>query len=330
MTSINTTMLTEKYRPETLEDIRGHDSAVTQFEAFLDRGMPHVLLSGPPGVGKTAIITAFARDLYGDSFQSNFREFNASDERGIDVVRDKIKSWCRSAPAEGADYKIVFLDESDSLTSEAQAALRRVMEQYSDVTRFALSCNYSTELIGPLQSRCATMYFGRLDDEVVEDTVRDMAAAESIGLPSDRAVDKLVRSASGQLRDAIMSLELSTLDNGKLTEENVDLYTGVVNDKLVRDILEQALQGEVDAAQTRMEVEVLKGGADPHELIDSINRVLGQIDMPPDSRVKCWELLAEIEERVKNGLNPHVQFNALLGHVYMAQGLSSISQQGGN
>lgn len=322
---MNSEMWVEKYRPETLSDVVGHDAAVERFERFLDSGMPHVLLAGPPGVGKTAIIVAFAKDLYGDSWEANFREFNASDDRGIDVVRDDIKSWCRRAPAEGEDYKIVFLDESDQLTNEAQSALRRIMEQYSDSTRFALSCNYANEIMGPIQSRCATMHFGRLDGDEIEGLIRDVADKEDLDV-SDPAVEKIVRSSRGQARDAIMTLQISEMD-GELTEEQVDLFTGVVDDSLVEEILALALEGEIDDAQRRIDVEILKAGADPYSLIDSIFRVLRKLDLPPDYRAKTFELLATTEERLHMGLNPHVQLHALLAHLYMSQGLSSIAQQ---
>jgi len=327
MTNMNTILLTEKYRPETLGDVVGNEPAVERFETFLDSGLPHVLLAGPPGVGKTATITAFARDLYGDSFDANFNEFNASDDRGIDVVRDDIKSWCRKAPADGHPYKIVFLDESDQLTRDAQPALRRIMEQYSDSTRFALSCNYVNQIIGPLQSRCSTMHFGRLDDGAVRDLLSTIIDGEEIDA-EDPAVEKVVRAARGQARDAVLTLQTSAMD-GELTEAQVDLFTGVVDDQLVEEILALALDGEIDTAQQRLDVEILKAGADPHALVDSVFRTLRGLDLPPDYRAKSFELLATIEERLHTGLNPHVQFHALLGHLYMSQGLSSIAQQQG-
>lgn len=327
MTSMKTQLWTEKYRPETLEEVVGHDAAVERFEKFLDTGLPHVLLSGPAGVGKTATIASFAKDLYGDSVDANFNEFNASDDRGIDVVRDDIKNWCRKAPADGHDYKIVFLDEADQLTSDAQPALRRVMEQFSDHTRFALSCNYVNQIIGPLQSRCSTMHFGRLDDDAVRELIATVIEGEGIDA-EDAAIEKVVRASRGQARDAVLTLQTSVMD-GELTEKQVDLFTGVVDDALVEEILTLALEGEIDTAQQRLDVEILKAGADPHSLVDSVFRVLRSMDLPADYRAKTFDLLATIEERLHTGLNPHVQFHALLAHLYMAQGLSALEQQGG-
>jgi replication factor C small subunit len=323
-------MWSEKYRPETLDEVVGQEAAVERLRKFLNNKpgeLPHLLLSGPPGVGKTATVVSFAKEYYGDEFDSNFREFNASDDRGIDVIREDVKSWCRRAPSGGYPYKIIFLDEADQLTSDAQPALRRVMEQYSDSTRFALSCNYVNEIMGPLQSRCSTLHFGRVDDDHVREMIERIIEGEEIEASRD-ALDKVVRSARGQVRDAVLTLQTSVME-GELTEDQVELTTGVVDDQLTRDILELALNGELDEAQTRLDVDILKAGADPHALIDSIFRTLRRMDVPPDYRAKAFELLAEIEERIQHGLNPHVQFHALLAHLHMSQGLSPISQQAG-
>lgn len=326
--NVGNLMWTEKYRPESLDDVVGQDAAVARFRQWLDdEALPHVLLAGPPGVGKTACATGYARDYYGDVWEANFREFNASDDRGIDVIREDVKEWCRKAPADGYPYKIVFLDESDQLTSDAQPALRRIMEQYSDSTRFILSCNYANQIIGPLQSRCATMHFQRLDDDDIETLVRDVIDAEMLSV-EEPAVEKVVRASRGQARDAIMTLQTSVKDD-HLGEDQVDLFTGVVDDGLVEEILTLALDGEVDTAQNRLDIEILKAGADPYSLVDSIFRVLRKLDLPADYRAKTFELLATIEERIQSGLNPHVQFHALLAHLYMAQGLSPMAQQQG-
>lgn len=332
MSTISQQLWVEKYRPDTLDDVVGHDVAVERFRRFLNPqqsgGLPHTILHGPPGVGKTVVALSFAKDLYGDQWRSNVREFNASDDRGIDVVRDQIKGWCRTAPTGGYPYKIVFLDEADQLTADAQPALRRVMEEYSDSTRFILTCNYINQIIDPLQSRCATFHFGRLDDEHVGAVVDQVIESEGVTAEGS-AVDKVVTAAQGRPRDAIITLR-SSVANGELRTEMVQSVTGVVDDTVVREVFETALNGNHDDAMERFDVELLKAGANPDLLVESCFRVLQQIDMPPDSRVKCFELLAEIDERIRAGLNPHVQFHALLGHVYLAQGLSVYEQQRGD
>ena len=157
----------EKYRPETLADVVGHEDIVGRLESYVAQNdLPHLLFSGPAGVGKTTSAMAIAREVYGEDWRENFLELNASDERGIDVVRDRIKDFARTSFG-GYDYRIIFLDEADALTSDAQSALRRTMEQFANNTRFVLSCNYSSQIIDPIQSRCAVFRFGPLAEEAV-------------------------------------------------------------------------------------------------------------------------------------------------------------------
>jgi replication factor C small subunit len=327
--NVQNILWTEKYRPETLDDVVGHESAVRRFEQYVGDdagGLPHSILHGPPGTGKTVVPMAWGNDHYGDDRSANIREFNASDERGIDVVRDKIKNWARSSPSGGYSYKVVFLDEADQLTNDAQAALRRIMEQYSDSTRFVLTCNYINQVIDPLQSRCATYHFGRLADDDIREVVENVIDGEDIDVPEPSVIDQVVRASDGKPRDAIVILRQASID-GTLEEEMVESVTGVVDTALVRDIFEEALAGNHDEAMRRFDVELLKNGANPDLLVEACFEVLQNLDMPPDSRVKAFQMLAEIDERIKMGLNPHVQFHALLGHVYVAQGISVYEQQ---
>lgn len=324
---------TEKYRPQTLDDIVGQEAHIERLKQFLDAdtsdgsggGLAHCLFAGPPGVGKTATTVAYAKGVFGENWRENLQETNASGDRGIDHVRNDIKDWCRTSPAGGAPYKIVFLDEVDALTKDAQSALRRIMEQYSDTTRFILSCNYVNQIIDPIQSRCAPFHFAHLDDTAIHEITETVIYGEDIEA-EDAAVEKVVRAADGDARRAINNLQSSVVD-GELTEDFVESVVGVVDDQLVFDICQTAVQGDLEEAMQRFDVELLKNGANYQVLVDSLFTAIRRLDLQPDSRVKCLDLLATTDERLRSGLNPHVQFHNLLGHLYIAQGLSVYGQQ---
>src|SRR5512136_2909571 len=199
----------EKYRPKKLSDVIGQKSIVERLSDYVKtRSMPHMLFAGPAGSGKTTCAIALARELYGDGWRNSLIELNASDERGIDIVRGKIKDFARAASIVGADFKIIFLDEADALTSDAQAALRRTMEKFTQTCRFILSCNYSSKIIEPIQSRCAVFRFRPLKAEDVKKYLGDIAQAEKVKLTED-GLEALVYIASGDMRKAINALQVA-------------------------------------------------------------------------------------------------------------------------
>ena len=206
----------EKYRPQTLDEVVGHEAIIERLKSYVERDdLNHMLFAGPAGVGKTTSSIAIARELYGEDWEQQFLELNASDERGIDVVRERVKSFARTSFG-GPSYRIIFLDEADALTAEAQAALRRTMEQFSNNVRFILSCNYSSQIIDPIQSRCTVFRFAPLSEEAVytvtatarPEEVEEMVAAAVAGdFPKARAtLDTLltdVGMAGGDIIDQL-------------------------------------------------------------------------------------------------------------------------------
>ena len=191
----------EKYRPRNLSEVAGQREIVERLQSYVkSRALPHLLFTGSAGVGKTTC------EMFGDTWSMNFRELNASDERGIDVVRNQIKQFARTSPLGDATFKILFLDEADALTQDAQAALRRTMENYAETCRFILSCNYSSKIIDPIQSRCAIYRFRPLDDAAIMEEMRRIASTESITI-EESAYAAITYISQGDMRKAINALQ---------------------------------------------------------------------------------------------------------------------------
>ena len=172
-------MWTEKYRPQDFSDIKGQAQIVEKVKAFVDqKNMPHLLFAGLAGTGKTSLALVIAKKLFGPGYRTNLLELNASDERGIDIIRNKVKDFARTRAIGDVPFKIIYLDESDALTKEAQQALRRTMENYTQTTRFILSCNYSSKIIDPIQSRCAVFRFRPLEKDDVKNIIEKIAKEE--------------------------------------------------------------------------------------------------------------------------------------------------------
>ena len=193
---------TEKYRPKKLPEIKGQEDITKRLEAFVRaKNFPHLLFAGPAGVGKTTAAIAMAKELYGETWQDNILELNASDERGIDVVRVKIKDFARTRAVEDVPFKVIYLDEADALTREAQDALRRIMEDYTQTVRFVLSCNYSSKIIPPIQSRCAIFRFKPLAKDIVDGVLRKVAQTEGLNVDKE-AIDLIYEASEGDMRKA--------------------------------------------------------------------------------------------------------------------------------
>lgn len=312
----------EKHRPQTLDDIKGHTHVKKRMEDWVeDSEMPHIMLAGPQGTGKTALVTAFARDKYGESWRNNVLELNASDNRGIDTVRDRVKQFARTGTVGEHNYSIVFLDEVDSMTNDAQAALRRVMEDFADRTRFFLSCNYPSQIIDPIQSRCATFQLSGLDDEFIRELVTEVAVSEGVEIDDDEALDLIVQDGRGDARKAITTLQTAAIDGG-VTPDNVRNVADVVDYGTVRDIVLKAADGDLEGATERLDRDVLKEGISAQEFLDSALRVVEGMDLPEDAKAKILDHLGEIDRGLTHGANPHVQLHAWLAKVMVARHMS--------
>ncbi|WIV67843.1 replication factor C small subunit [Natrialbaceae archaeon AArc-T1-2] len=301
----------EKYRPERLADIKGHREIVPRLESYIERNdLPNLLFAGPAGTGKTTAAIAIARELYGPDWKENFLELNASDQRGIDVVRDRIKNFARSSFG-GYDHRVIFLDEADALTSDAQSALRRTMEQFSHNTRFILSCNYSSQIIDPIQSRCAVFRFTRLEDEAIAAQLREIATEEGIELTDD-GVDALVYAADGDMRKAINGLQAAAVMGEVVDEETVFAITATARPEEVEEMVERAIAGDFTAARATLEELLTDRGLAGGDVIDQLHRSAWEFDLPEKATVRLLERLGEVDYRITEGANERLQLEAML------------------
>mmetsp|Transcript_2910 Transcript_2910/g.2570 ORF Transcript_2910/g.2570 Transcript_2910/m.2570 type:complete len:233 (-) Transcript_2910:420-1118(-) len=212
----------EKYRPEYLKDIVGNSEAVSRLISISKVGnLPNIILSGPPGIGKTTSILCLAHEMLGSDYKNAVLELNASDSRGIEVVRNKIKMFAQKKVTLPANrHKIIILDEADSMTAAAQQALRRTMEIYSATTRFALACNNSTKIIEPIQSRCAVLRFNKLQDVEVLTRIQQVCALENVTYDNS-GLEAIIFTSDGDLRNALNSLQATVSGFGYVNHEHV-------------------------------------------------------------------------------------------------------------
>ncbi|SNR34886.1 replication factor C small subunit [Halorubrum vacuolatum] len=307
----------EKYRPQRLSDIHGQEEIVERLQSYIEQDdVPHLLFSGPAGVGKTTASTAIAREIYGEDWRGNFLELNASDQRGIDVVRDRIKGFARSSF--GGEFRIVFLDEADSLTSDAQAALRRTMEQFSDNTRFILSCNYTSKIIDPIQSRCAVFRFSPLSDEAVAEQVREIAVAEGIEITDD-GVEALVYAAAGDMRRAINSLQAAATTGEVVDEEAVYAITATARPEAIEGMITDALDGDFTRARATLDSLLTETGMAGGDVIDQIHRSVWEFGLSEREAVRLMERVGEADYRIAEGANEQVQLEALLASLSLSE-----------
>ncbi|WP_231185873.1 replication factor C small subunit [Haladaptatus sp. DYF46] len=305
------TIWVEKYRPQTLDDVAGHDDITARLQSYIERNdLPNLLFSGQAGIGKTTCAVAIAKELYGDSWRSHFLELNASDERGIDVVRDQIKNFARHDPG-AVDFQVIFLDEADSLTSDAQAALRRTMEQFSDKTRFIMSCNYSSKIIDPIQSRCAVFRFGPIPDDAVAEYVSYVADEEGIETTDD-GIEALVYAADGDMRKAINALQAAAVMGEQVDEESVFVITSTARPEDIKEMVRHAIDGDFTRARSILDELLTERGMAGGDIIDQLHRSIWEFDLDDDDAVRVLERVGEADFRITEGASERVQLEAML------------------
>jgi replication factor C small subunit len=309
----------EKYRPKNLAEVVGQQDVVERLRSYVaTKALPHLLFTGSAGVGKTTCAVALAREMFGDTWNMNFRELNASDERGIDVVRNQIKQFARTAPLGDATFKILFLDEADALTQDAQAALRRTMENYAETCRFILSCNYSSKIIDPIQSRCAIYRFRPLTDEAIAEEIGRIAEKEGITV-DEGAYVAITYVSLGDMRKAINALQGAAIVSDHVTAENIYAITSNAKPQEITDLLSRCLEGDFETAERMLHALMYDKGIAPNELLNQLYREISRSEtLDRRLKVDLIDHLGEADFRMSEGADADIQMDALLARIVRA------------
>jgi|TARA_Y100000294_G_scaffold177255_1_gene202035 replication factor C small subunit len=303
---------TEKYRPKDFSEIKGQKEIVRRIKAFVEQqNIPHILFAGPAGIGKSTTALVVAKKLFNESWRQNFLELNASDERGIDIVRNKVKDFARTKAIGDVPFKIIFLDECDALTREAQQALRRTMENYTQTCRFILSANYSSKIIDPIQSRCAMFRFKPLEKKEIFAIIENIEKAEKIKV-DEKAKEALFNISEGDARKLNNILQSSAAISQDINEEIIYSMASVAKPKEVDEVLKLALQNKfIDARNKLMDV-MLNYGLSGLDIIKQIQQEILKLDIDNEKKMVLMEKCGEIEFRMTEGSDEFIQLEALL------------------
>jgi replication factor C subunit 2/4 len=309
----------EKYRPKYLEDVVGNSVAVEQLKAIAEQGnLPNILIVGPPGTGKTTSVLCLARQMLKDTLKEAVLELNASDERGIDVVRDKIKSFAHQKVTVPENmHKIVILDEADSMTESAQQALRMIMTEYSETTRFALACNDSSKIIEPIQSRCAIVRFTKLGDDEILERLNFVIDEETIDC-DDSGLKALLFTAEGDMRYALNNLQATVAGFGEVRKDNVYKVCDQPHPELMERVVNHCLEGEFEEACEEIDT-VFNEGYNILDIIGTLNKIIQTIDMNDERRLGFLKHATDFKMRVLEGNDSQLQLHAFLASLWITR-----------
>lgn len=309
---------TEKYRPEKFEEVVGQDEIVKRVKALTNSmNIPHILMAGPAGTGKSTLALIIVKDLFKDTWKENYLELNASDERGIQVVREKVKSFARTKALGQVPFKIIFLDEADALTPEAQQALRRTMENYSSTCRFIMSCNYSSKIIDPIQSRCIMFRFKLLEKKDIKEVIRRIGEKEGLTLPED-AIELIYEASDGDCRRCINLLQSTAAISPSITAQLISTMISSAKPKDIRVVLDYCLSGDFENAREKLLDLMLKESISGQEIIKAIQKEVWSMPIEPELKVRITEKTGEIEFRIVEGSDPFIQLESLLASFVLA------------
>ena len=311
-------MWAEKYRPKTLGDIVDQKEIVERLKSFVkSRNVPHCIFAGPPGTGKTTSALCLARDLYGDVYREHIMELNASDERGINVVRETVKTFARMKSIGEIPFKIMILDEADNMTGDAQQALRRTMERFTETCRFIMCANYSGKIIEPIQSRCAPFRFTYLPREEHDRYLKEIADKEKLKL-SNEGADAIFEVCGGDLRRATNTLQAAASLNKPIDAKTVYSITGRASPADVQKMIKTAMDGDFLEARKQLRDMIQKYGIAGSDIIRQIHTELFKVDIPEQWKIRLADVVGETDYRLVEGSDEEIQLSALLARLVEA------------
>ncbi|KAJ1438323.1 hypothetical protein B484DRAFT_412811 [Ochromonadaceae sp. CCMP2298] len=317
----NTLPWVEKYRPKSLGELIAHEEIIQILNKLIDSNkLPHLLFYGPPGTGKTSTAMACAKKMYGEHYSSMTLELNASDDRGIDVVRNQIKEFAGTKKLFSSGVKLIILDEADAMTSDAQAALRRVIEKYTSNTRFCMICNYVNKIIPALQSRCTKFRFAPLRAEQITSRLQIVIDAENVDCTED-GKNAVLSLAQGDLRRVLNLLQSASMAYDQVTEQAVYLTAGAAMPAVIEVIYTSLMNESFEMAYRSLLKNIVDFGYALCDIVTELSQLVAATELPDAVMAHLMDKMSNVEFRLANGVSEKLQIGAVVGAFTIARAM---------